>query len=92
MSHVNNIVKKPWGYEYLAYENEHVALWFLYISKDQRTSMHCHPSKTTGLVVLDGGAEISFLNNKFPMSPINKMMIRKGLFHSTQATDSGFLK
>mgnify|MGYP003154730466 FL=1 len=88
MSHVNNIVKKPWGYEYLAYENEHVALWFLYISKDQRTSMHCHPSKTTGLVVLDGGAEISFLNNKFPMSPINKMMIRKGLFHSTQATDS----
>jgi len=87
MSHVNNIVKKPWGYEYLAYENEHVALWFLYISKDQRTSMHCHPSKTTGLLVLDGGAEISFLNNKFPMSPINKMMIRKGLFHSTQATD-----
>jgi len=31
MSYETTIVKKPWGYEYLAYENEYVALWFLYI-------------------------------------------------------------
>ena len=55
-----NIVKKPWGYEYLVYENDDVGLWFLYISKDQSTSTHCHPKKTTGLVVLDGEAELSF--------------------------------
>ena len=86
MSHVNNIVKKPWGYEYLMYENDRVALWFLYIKNGERTSMHCHPNKTTGLVLLDGKAEVSFLSNKNVLKPLSKIMIRKGLFHSTQAT------
>ena len=36
------IVKKPWGYEYLCYENEDVAVWFLHIEYNQKTSMHCH--------------------------------------------------
>lgn len=81
----SNIVKKPWGYEYLAYENENVGLWFLHILKDQSTSMHCHPKKTTGLVVLDGGAEISFLADKRRLQSLDKVMIRRGLFHSTKA-------
>ena len=85
MSYEKNIVKKPWGYEYLAYENEHVGLWLLYIAYGQSTSMHCHPNKTTGLMIIDGDAEISFLNDKFILKPEQKMMIRKGLFHSTKA-------
>ncbi len=64
MSHVKNIVKKPWGYEYLLYENDKVALWFLYIKSGERTSTHCHPNKTTGLVLLDGEVEVSFLSDK----------------------------
>jgi mannose-6-phosphate isomerase-like protein (cupin superfamily) len=88
MSNYNtNIVKKPWGYEYLAYENKDVALWFLYIKHTHSTSLHCHPSKTTGLILLDGKAEISFLNDTNKLKPTNKVMIRKGLFHSTKATD-----
>ena len=87
MSHESNVVTKPWGYEYLAYENQHVALWFLYISSGQCTSMHCHPNKTTGLMLVEGEAEVSFLNNKFPLKPVHKLMIRKGLFHSTKAVD-----
>lgn len=85
MSHVKNIVKKPWGYEYLLYENDKVALWFLYIKSGERTSTHCHPNKTTGLVLLDGEVEVSFLSDKNKLSPLSKIMIRKGLFHSTQA-------
>jgi len=81
----NNIVKKPWGYEYLAYENENVGLWFLHIMKDQSTSMHCHPKKTTGLVLLDGEAEVSFLADKKKLKSLDKVMIRRGLFHSTKA-------
>jgi mannose-6-phosphate isomerase-like protein (cupin superfamily) len=88
MSNYNtNIVKKPWGYEYLAYENEHVALWFLYIKYTHSTSLHCHPNKTTGLILLDGKAEVSFFNHSNKLTPGNKIMIRKGLFHSTKATD-----
>jgi mannose-6-phosphate isomerase-like protein (cupin superfamily) len=88
MSNYNvNIVKKPWGYEYLAYENEHVALWFLHIKHTHSTSLHCHPKKTTGLILLDGKAEVSFFNNSTKLHPGEKIMIRKGLFHSTKATD-----
>ena len=47
--------------------------------------MHCHPNKTTGLILLDGLAEISFLNNKLNIQSLEKVMIRKGLFHSTKA-------
>jgi mannose-6-phosphate isomerase-like protein (cupin superfamily) len=86
MSYESTIVKKPWGYEYLAYENEHVALWFLYIKYTHSTSLHCHPKKTTGLVLLDGKAEVSFFNNTNKLNPGNKIMIRKGLFHSTKST------
>lgn len=85
MSHSNNIVKKPWGYEYLAYENGDVGLWFLNIKKNQSTSMHCHPTKTTGLVILDGIAELSFLSDKRIIQGLDKVMIRRGLFHQTKA-------
>ena len=85
MSYLNKIVKKPWGYEYLVFENDKVAIWFLHIAYDQETSMHCHPNKTTGLILLDGVAEISFLTNKISVESLEKVMIRKGLFHSTKA-------
>jgi mannose-6-phosphate isomerase-like protein (cupin superfamily) len=89
MSYKANIVKKPWGFEYLAYENEDVGLWLLYIAPEQRTSMHCHPKKTTGLVLLDGQAEVSFLADKRKLNSLDKVMIRRGLFHSTKALSEG---
>lgn len=85
MNYKSNVVKKPWGYEYLAYENDKVALWFLKILRDQQTSMHCHPNKTTGLMVVAGQAEVSFLADSVKLSNSEKIMIRKGLFHSTRA-------
>lgn len=78
-------VRKPWGYEYLAYENEHVGIWILHINKDESTSMHCHPLKDTGLIVLSGEVDISFLNSTHRKIGLQKTMIRKGLFHSSRA-------
>ena len=83
----NVIVNKPWGYEYLAYENEHVGLWFLHIEKGHQTSLHCHPKKDTGLMVLDGTVDVSFLNDINRLVSGRKIMIRKGLFHSTKNHD-----
>ena len=83
------IVNKPWGYEYLAYENEHVGLWFLHINKDHQTSFHCHPKKDTGLIVLDGSVDVSFFNDINRLVAGRKIMIRKGLFHSTKALSEG---
>ena len=53
--------------------------------------MHCHPTKTTGLVVLDGIAELSFLSDKRILQGLDKVMIRRGLFHQTKALSESLL-
>lgn len=89
MSYNDVVVKKPWGHEYLIYENENLGIWFLHIEEGQATSMHCHPKKNTGLIVLDGFAEVSFLKNKIPLKGVDKIMIFRGRFHSTEALSKG---
>lgn len=79
------IVNKPWGYEYLFYENEFVAIWCLHINNGEATSLHCHPNKKTGLILLSGEAKLSFLNDTVPMKPLSRHILRPGLFHSTKA-------
>ena len=76
--------RNPWGHEYLIYENDQVAIWHLFINKWQRTSLHCHPNKKTGLLVLRGGAQISFLNGKQKVFTGEKVMIRHGVFLQTK--------
>ena len=85
VNHKTVVVRKPWGYEYRAYENEHVALWILHIRAGERTSLHCHPTKSTGLVVVSGTAEINFIADSRIITAPGKQMIRRGLFHQTHA-------
>lgn len=80
-----NIVTKPWGYEYLLFENGKVAIWHLLISAYGQTSLHSHPNKKTGLIVLDGAAKVSFLGNESKLFYGEKIMIRHGVFHKTQS-------
>lgn len=79
------IVRKPWGYEYLMYQNGIVGVWFLHINQGSRTSLHCHPIKKTGLILLSGEAVISFLNDSKFLRSLSKVGIRQGVFHSTAA-------
>lgn len=81
----NIIVKKPWGYEYLALDNAQVAIWVLHIARKRKTSMHCHPGKTTGLVVLSGHVQCSRLNGSANLGQLDAVVIDKGCFHSTEA-------
>ncbi|MBI2822665.1 MAG: hypothetical protein HYX74_10600 [Acidobacteria bacterium] len=82
------LVRKPWGYEYLLFENTEIALWYLFIRHGAQTSLHCHPRKKTGLIVLSGEAVIFFLNDSKPAKALTKLMIRPGLFHSTRAVST----
>ena len=61
----NVVVEKPWGYEYLIYCNDIVAIWILFIKMGAQTSMHCHPNKKTSLVVLDGTVRCKTLEKVF---------------------------
>ena len=84
------IVKKPWGSEYLCYRNGDVAIWFLNIRKGEKT-MHCHPTKNTGLAVLQGEIELSFIRNKMLLTGLDKIHIFRARFHSSAAISDAFL-
>lgn len=83
------LIPKPWGWEYLVFETSEVALWLLHIEEGKRTSLHCHPRKTTGLLLLSGTAELSFINDRKTIVAPSKQMIRRGLFHATAALSRG---
>ena len=80
----NRVVIKPWGYEYLIFENESVAVWILYLKPGALTSMHCHPGKKTSLVVLQGKVVCSSLTNQFERFVGDGLLIDKGAFHQTR--------
>ena len=83
------IVKKPWGYEYVALRNKNkLAITFLNINHKKKTSLHCHPSKKTGFILLKGTAKIQlglWKKNSYIYKSPSKLMIRTGLFHSIEA-------
>lgn len=84
------IVKKPWGYEYLIYKNESVAIWILFIKKGFQTSMHCHRQKKTSLILLSGKALCSTLTLERELEPANGLLLYEGVFHSTKSlSDEG---
>ena len=80
------MVKKPWGEEYIICKTNQSATWHLKIKSRKKTSLHCHPKKKTGFILLDGKVEvmIGFYEKKILKAP-NKLMIRPGLFHSTKS-------
>ncbi len=82
------VVNKPWGYEYLMYENDKVAVWVLYLKKGYNTSMHCHPKKKTSLIALSGQVLVSFLNEKCELNNLDAVMIDRGVFHSSETISS----
>ncbi|MFH1359719.1 MAG: thiamine pyrophosphate-dependent enzyme [Candidatus Omnitrophota bacterium] len=79
------IVKKPWGYEYLVFQNDYVAIWMLQIIPQRRTSMHCHPAKKTGLIVLSGKAKLHHVDGALELDTLDGVMIDPGVFHCTEA-------
>lgn len=86
------VVNKPWGNEYLMYSNPSIEVWNLFIGCGKATSMHCHPNKKTALIVLDGNALFSSLNESVELSPMCAVIIEPGVFHSTQAISKSGVK
>ena len=86
----NIIVNKPWGYEYTIFRNSNrLAITFLNINYKHKTSLHFHPKKKTGFIILSGNASVQLglydSNVKNYKAP-SRLVIRPGLFHSIKAT------
>jgi mannose-6-phosphate isomerase-like protein (cupin superfamily) len=85
MNYRNKVVMKPWGYEFLIFENESVAIWFLRINKGHSTSMHCHPLKKTCLITLSGEALCNTFERRNYLKDMEAIIIENSVFHSTKA-------
>lgn len=86
------IVNKPWGYEYLLNRTPLVEIWHLSLDHLKSTSIHCHPNKKTALIVLSGKALFSSLNESCELSPLDAVILDRGVFHSTQCLSKKGLK
>lgn len=82
----NIVVNKPWGYEYLWFQNEKVAIWFLRVTKGQATSLHCHVKKRTSLIVLDGQVLCTTIDDKYQLKTLEAVVLEPCVFHSSMAT------
>jgi len=85
----NRVVFKPWGYEYVVYRNlNHLSVTLLNIKYKKTTSLHCHPKKKSGFILLSGKALFQLglwkKRSEIHSSP-SKRMIAMGLFHSIKA-------
>ncbi len=84
------VVRKPWGYEYLLFGSDAIAVWILYLKRGAQTSMHCHPKKKTSLVVLEGEVVCSTVSERLPRTAGQGLLLERGVFHQTTAvSDTG---
>lgn len=79
------VVPKPWGIEFLCYEDNCIAAWFLSIDKGHSTSMHCHPNKRTVLIILSGIALGRTLHGSAILNPGKIVVYEPGVFHATKS-------
>jgi len=85
----NRVVYKPWGYEHVIYNNgNRLAITLVRIKHGYKTSLHCHPQKKTGFIILEGKALVQigiYKENSKYFSSLSRLVFRPGLFHSIKA-------
>ncbi len=91
----DKVVYKPWGHEHIIYKNrKDLSVTLLKINYNKKTSLHCHPNKKTGFIVIAGRALIQLglwkTTAKYYRAP-SKLMIRTGLFHSIKSVSKNGL-
>ena len=82
------VVRKPWGYEYLWFQNPFVAVWMLQLTAKGSTSLHCHARKRTSLVLLRGAVLCSTIDDRYPLTVGSAIVFEPCAFHSTEAVSA----
>ena len=55
----NKIILKPWGYEYVIFRNKSkLSITLVNIKYKKSTSLHSHPRKKTGFIILNGNMQV----------------------------------
>ena len=92
LNYDNSVIYKPWGEEYNIFRNKKkIAITYLKIKKGFATSLHCHPKKKTGFLILKGTAEVQigiYKKNIKKYNPMSILVLRPGLFHRIKASNN----
>jgi len=90
-AYLNEVIAKPWGFEYRIYADTFYDVWALRLLPGQSTSTHCHPRKDTALLCLAGEGETHFLDEAYLLRALDIVDIPRAVFHSTENTGDGVL-
>ncbi|GCD48354.1 cupin domain-containing protein [Streptomyces paromomycinus] len=84
-AHLDEVIPKPWGYEYRAYVDELFDCWALHIDAPHGTSVHLHPRKLTYLLCLGGqGVTTGLDGTSVPLRQGSIVRVAPGAFHGTR--------
>jgi rfaE bifunctional protein nucleotidyltransferase chain/domain len=89
ISYFQKVNDKPWGKEYLAYQNDRIGIWILHIDKGKETSLHCHFKKDTLLIPLSGCFKIGLFQSFKILHLFESLYIPREVFHSIHAYSDG---
>lgn len=81
IDYFNKINDKPWGKEYLAYQNKNIGIWILHVNCGEETSLHCHFKKDTILMPLTGCFKINLYNDYRIMHVFDSIFVPRNTFH-----------
>ena len=85
-NHLNELIPKPWGFEYRVFADDFLDVWHLSIGPGHGTSTHVHPRKVTYLLCLAGEGVMNTLSSELPVSQGTAVRIGAGAFHGTRST------
>ena len=92
IDYFNKVNDKPWGKEYLAFQNKHIGIWILHVHKDHETSLHCHFKKDTILIPLSGYFKINLYNDYRLLNIFDSLYVPRNTFHGIHSyKDDGIL-
>jgi mannose-6-phosphate isomerase-like protein (cupin superfamily) len=84
------VVPKPWGYEYLWFQNTSVAVWMLHLTARSATSLHCHTRKRTSLIVMAGTIVCATIDSRYRLNAGDSVVLEPCVFHSSSSvSDEG---
>ena len=89
ISYFQKVNDKPWGKEYLAYQNDRIGIWILHIDKGKETSLHCHFKKDTLVMPLAGSFKIGLFQGFKILHLFESLYIPREIFHSIHAYSDG---
>jgi rfaE bifunctional protein nucleotidyltransferase chain/domain len=81
INYFNKVNDKPWGKEYLAFQNKQIGIWILHVNKDQETSLHCHFKKDSILIPIKGSFKINLYNSYKILNLFESLYCPRNTFH-----------